>query len=48
MGRYKQIFGNALKSRDFENQKTKASIHVSVLNTMTALERPEFERVNAA
>ncbi len=47
MGRYKQIFGTSLKSRDFENQKTEAKINVSVLNTMTQLGRPTFEFVSA-
>ncbi|SDR45278.1 IS5 family transposase [Pseudovibrio sp. Tun.PSC04-5.I4] len=45
MGRYKQVIGTTLKSRKFENQKTEAKIAVSVLNTMTALGRPTFERV---
>ncbi|SDR44952.1 Transposase DDE domain-containing protein [Pseudovibrio sp. Tun.PSC04-5.I4] len=47
MGRYKQIFGTALKSREFENQKTEARINVSVLNTMAALGRATFERIIA-
>ncbi|SDQ12722.1 Transposase DDE domain-containing protein [Pseudovibrio sp. Tun.PSC04-5.I4] len=47
MARYKQIIGTSLKSRKFANQKTEAKINVSVLNRMTDLERPTFERVNA-
>ncbi|KZL25878.1 hypothetical protein [Pseudovibrio sp. WM33] len=47
MGRYKQVIGTMLRSRDFENQKTEARINVSVLNTMIALGRPAFERINA-
>ncbi|WP_143521497.1 hypothetical protein [Pseudovibrio sp. Tun.PSC04-5.I4] len=47
MGRYKQIFGTALRSREFENQKTEARINVSVLNTMAALGRATFERIIA-
>ncbi|WP_244283681.1 hypothetical protein [Pseudovibrio sp. Tun.PSC04-5.I4] len=46
MGRYKQVIGARLKSRDFENQKTEAKVGVAVLNTMTALGRPAFERVS--
>ncbi|SDQ15385.1 Transposase DDE domain-containing protein [Pseudovibrio sp. Tun.PSC04-5.I4] len=48
MGRYKQIIGTSLKSRKFANQKTEAKINVSVLNRMTDLERPTFERVIAS
>jgi hypothetical protein len=47
MGRYKQVFGTTLKSRKWENQKTVARINGSVLNKMTALGRPAFERVGA-
>lgn len=47
MGRYKQIFGTTLNSRKLENQKAEARINVSVLNTMTQLGRPAFERINA-
>lgn len=46
MGRYKQVIGARLKSREFENQKTEAKVSVAVLNTMTALGRPAFERVS--
>ncbi|SDR45546.1 hypothetical protein [Pseudovibrio sp. Tun.PSC04-5.I4] len=47
MGRYKQDIGTTLKSRKLENQKTEAKINVAVLNTMAALGRATFERVNA-
>ncbi|WP_244283499.1 hypothetical protein [Pseudovibrio sp. Tun.PSC04-5.I4] len=48
MGRYKQVIGTSLKSRKFANQKTEAKINVSVLNRMTDLGRPTFERLIAS
>jgi hypothetical protein len=45
MGRWKAVIGPKLKARNFENQKTEANIGVLVLNRMTELGRPEFERV---
>ncbi len=48
MGRYKQMIGNYLRSRSLENQRTEAKIGVTVLNKMTTLGRPTFERVNVA
>lgn len=44
MGRWKGIIGPKLKARGVENQKTEARIGVRVLNRMTGLGRPSFER----
>jgi hypothetical protein len=44
MGRRKVVIGPRLKTRAFENQKTEAKIGVRVLNWMTELGRPHFER----
>ena len=44
MGRWKGIIGPKLKARSFENQKTEVKIGVQVLNRMTGLGRPSFER----
>ena len=44
MGRWKNVVGPKLKARTFENQKTEAKIGVRVLNRMTWLGRPSFER----
>ena len=44
MGRWKAVIGPKLKARSFENQKTEARIGVRVLNRMTELGRPSFER----
>ena len=44
MGRWKTVIGPKLKARTFENQKTEARIGVRVLNRMTGLGRPRFER----
>lgn len=44
MGRWKAVIGSKLKARSFENQKTKVKIGVRVLNRMTGLGRPSFER----
>ena len=45
MGRWKAVIGPKLKARDLENQKTEAWIGVRVLNRMTELGRPKFERI---
>jgi hypothetical protein len=45
MGRWKGIIGPKLRARAFENQKTEAKIGVRVLNRMTELGRPHFERL---
>jgi transposase len=45
MGRWKAVIGPKLKARHFDNQKTEAKIGVRVLNRMTELRRPQFERV---
>ena len=44
IGRWKAVIGHKLKARSFENQKTEAKISVRVLNRMTELGRPNFER----
>jgi len=44
MGRWKAIIGPKLKARTFENQRTEAQIGVRVLNRMTELGRPSFQR----
>lgn len=44
MGRWKAVIGPRLKARNFKNQKTEAKIGVRVLNRMTGLGRPSFER----
>jgi len=44
MGRWKAVIGHKLKARSFENQKTEAKIGVRILNRMTELGRPKFER----
>jgi hypothetical protein len=44
MGRWKAVIGPKLQARAFENQKTEAKIGVRVLNRMTELGRPHFER----
>lgn len=44
MGRWKAVIGPKLMARTFKNQKTEAKIGVCVLNRMTGLGRPSFER----
>jgi hypothetical protein len=44
MGRWKTVIGSKLKARTFNNQKTEANIGVRVLNRMTELGWPNFER----
>jgi hypothetical protein len=44
MSRWKAVIGPKLKARAFENQRTEARIGVRVLNRMTELGRPSFER----
>jgi hypothetical protein len=46
MGRWKNVFGPKLKARSFENQKTETKIGVRILNRMTELGRPKFERTD--
>ncbi len=43
MGRWKQVIGNKLKARTFDNQKTEAKIGANILNTMSELGRRVFE-----
>jgi len=45
MGRWKAVVGPKLRARNFENQKTEAKIGTQVLNRMTELGRPTFERI---
>ena len=44
MGRWQTVNRPKLKARDFENQRTEAKIGVLILNRMTGLGRPRFER----
>jgi hypothetical protein len=44
IGRWKVVIGQKFKARTFENQKTEAKIGVRILNRMTELGRPKFER----
>lgn len=44
MERWKAVIGPKLKARAFKNQKTEAKIGVRILNRMTKLGRPSFER----
>ena len=44
MGRWKTVIAPKLKARDLENQRTEAKIGVRVLNRMTGLGCPRFER----
>jgi hypothetical protein len=44
MGRWKAVIGPKLKARSFENQKAEAKIGARVLNRMTELGRPNFQR----
>ena len=43
--RIKTIFGDRLRSRDFDNQVTEAFLRLSALNRMTAVGMPESYRV---
>ncbi len=44
MGRWKTVIWSRLNARTFNNQKTEAKIGVRVLNRMTELGRPNFQR----
>jgi hypothetical protein len=44
MGRWKTVIGPKLTKRNFKNQKTEIQIGVRILNRMTGLGRPSFER----
>jgi hypothetical protein len=44
MGRWKAVIGTKLNARNFENQKTETKIGTRILNQMTELGRPMFER----
>jgi hypothetical protein len=44
ISRWKAVIGPKLKARTFNNQKTEANIGVRILNRMTQLGRPNFER----
>ena len=43
-GRWKTVIGPKLKVCTFENQKTEAKMGIRVLNRMTGLGSPSFER----
>ena len=45
IGRWKSVIGPKLKSRSFSRQITEIKVGRKVLNTMTALGRPVFERI---
>ena len=45
IGRYKQVIGLELRSRNMETQTTEARIAVNALNRMTRLGRAAYERV---
>ena len=45
IGRWKSVIGPKLKSRSFSRQITEITVGQKVLNTMTALGRPVFERI---
>lgn len=44
MSRWKAVIGPKLKARSFTNQKKEAKIGVRILNRMTELGHPSFER----
>lgn len=44
MDRWKTVIGSKLKARTFENQKTEVKIGARILDRMTELGRPNFER----
>jgi len=39
------VIGPKLKAKNLDNQKTEAKIGVRILNRMTELGRPQFQRV---
>ena len=45
IGRWKGVIGPKLKFRSFSRQITEIKVGQKVLNTMTALGRPVFERI---
>jgi len=45
IGRWKQVIGDSLQARDFDNQIAEAQIASKVLNRMIALGRAAYERV---
>jgi|TARA_B110000908_G_scaffold169624_1_gene227174 hypothetical protein len=44
MGHWKAVVGHKLKARSFDNQKNEAKLGVRILNQMTAVGRPSFQR----
>ena len=46
MGRWKKVIGSRLKAQTIENQRAKVDIGITVLNKMTVLGRPAFERIS--
>ncbi|MEO9780028.1 transposase, partial [Sedimentitalea sp.] len=45
IGRWKEVIGESLQARDFDNQVCEISIGTKVLNRMTELGRAKYERV---
>ena len=45
IGRWKQVVGDRLQARDFDNQIAEAQIASKSLNRMTDLGRAEYERI---
>ena len=45
IGRWKSVIGRRLQSRSLSRQITEIQVGQKVLNTMTALGRPVFERI---
>ena len=45
IGRWKQVIGDTLKSRNIDTQITEIRTATRVLNRMTSLSRAAFERV---
>ena len=46
MRRWKTVVGPKLKARNFENQEIEVKIGAHILNRMTSLGRPHFERIS--
>jgi hypothetical protein len=46
MCHWKAVVGHKLKARSFDNQKNEAKLGVRILNQMTAVGRPSFQRTD--
>ena len=46
IGRWKSVIGTKLKARSFPRQITEITLGQKVLNTVTELGRPVFERIS--